>query len=101
MQSPLSADVRRLITERAPELQAYGTIRPLSHGLDSGRLGIVDDLNQLLADTMMLRDLYKKHHWQVVGPTFYPLHRRTEKVTPARPSDRGLGRVEAVLDLIL
>ena len=31
-------------------------------------------LNQVLADTMMLRDLYKKHHWQVSGPTFYQLH---------------------------
>ncbi|WP_258049093.1 Dps family protein [Hymenobacter sp. NBH84] len=31
-------------------------------------------LNQLLADTCSLRDMYKKHHWQVVGPTFYQLH---------------------------
>jgi starvation-inducible DNA-binding protein len=23
---------------------------------------------------MTLRDLYKKHHWQVSGPTFYQLH---------------------------
>ena len=28
----------------------------------------------LLVDTMTLRDLYKKHHWQVSGPTFYQLH---------------------------
>ena len=34
----------------------------------------VDNLNQLLADTMTLRDLYKKHHWQIAGPTFYQLH---------------------------
>src|SRR5712692_1387475 len=34
----------------------------------------LDNLNQLLADTMTLRDLYKKHHWQVAGPTFYQLH---------------------------
>jgi starvation-inducible DNA-binding protein len=34
----------------------------------------VVNLNQLLADTMTLRDLYKKHHWQVAGPTFYQLH---------------------------
>jgi starvation-inducible DNA-binding protein len=26
------------------------------------------------ADTMTLRDLDKKHHWQVAGPTFYQLH---------------------------
>ena len=31
-------------------------------------------MNQLLADTMALRDLYKKSHWQVAGPTFYQLH---------------------------
>jgi DNA-binding ferritin-like protein len=31
-------------------------------------------LNQILADTMTLRDMYKKHHWQVSGPTFYQLH---------------------------
>src|SRR5881397_2548533 len=34
----------------------------------------VENLNQLLADTMTLRDLYKKHHWQIAGPTFYQLH---------------------------
>jgi starvation-inducible DNA-binding protein len=34
----------------------------------------VENLNQLLADTISLRDLYKKHHWQVTGPTFYQLH---------------------------
>jgi starvation-inducible DNA-binding protein len=33
-----------------------------------------ENLNQLLADTMTLRDLYKKHHWQVAGHTFYQLH---------------------------
>jgi starvation-inducible DNA-binding protein len=34
----------------------------------------VDNLNQVLADTITLRDLYKKHHWQAAGPTFYQLH---------------------------
>ena len=28
----------------------------------------------MLADTETLRDLYKKSHWQVAGPTFYQLH---------------------------
>ena len=57
------------------ELQRYGTVvnRPLS--LDHKvRLTGVDSLNQILADTMTLRDMYKKHHWQVSGPTFYQLH---------------------------
>jgi starvation-inducible DNA-binding protein len=34
----------------------------------------VASLTQILADTMTLRDLYKKHHWQASGPTFYELH---------------------------
>jgi starvation-inducible DNA-binding protein len=34
----------------------------------------INNLNQLLADTMTLRDMYKKHHWQVAGATFYQLH---------------------------
>ena len=35
---------------------------------------MTEQLNVLLADTMTLRDLYKKSHWQVAGPTFYQLH---------------------------
>jgi starvation-inducible DNA-binding protein len=41
---------------------------------DSARKESVEALNQVLCDTMCLRDLYKKHHWQVSGPTFYSLH---------------------------
>lgn len=57
-------------------LQKYGTVsQRLPIGLDEKtRHGSVTSLNQLLADTMTLRDMYKKHHWQVVGPTFYQLH---------------------------
>src|SRR5208282_4400252 len=33
-----------------------------------------ENLNQILADTMTLRDMYKKHHWQVAGHTFYQIH---------------------------
>ena len=57
------------------EIQKYGTVinRPLS--LDHKvRLAGADGLNQILADSMTLRDMYKKHHWQVSGPTFYQLH---------------------------
>lgn len=71
--TPRSA--KPVLDQRAPELQAFGTITSLPNGLDTRKLGrIVEDLNQLLADTMTIRDLYKKHHWQVVGPTFYQLH---------------------------
>jgi starvation-inducible DNA-binding protein len=57
------------------ELQHYGTVVRLPIALDASICAAsVDNLNQLLADTMILRDLYKKHHWQVSGPTFYQLH---------------------------
>lgn len=36
-------------------------------------------LNQLLADSITLYNLYKKHHWQVTGPTFYQLHLLLDK----------------------
>ncbi len=56
--------------------QRFGTVsQRLPIGLDEQtRHSSVTMLNQLLADTMTLRDMYKKHHWQVVGPTFYQLH---------------------------
>jgi starvation-inducible DNA-binding protein len=56
--------------------QRYGTVsQRLPIGLDEKtRQESVTGLNQLLADTITLRDMYKKHHWQVVGPTFYQLH---------------------------
>jgi starvation-inducible DNA-binding protein len=61
--------------QRAPELQEYGTIARLPIGLeDSVCRQSVEDLNQVLADTITLRDLYKKSHWQVAGHTFYQLH---------------------------
>lgn len=41
---------------------------------DQVRFESVRVLTQLQADTMALRDLYKKHHWQVSGSTFYELH---------------------------
>ena len=56
--------------------QLYGTVsQRLPIGLsEPTRRESVHMLNQLLADTITLRDMYKKHHWQVVGPTFYQLH---------------------------
>jgi starvation-inducible DNA-binding protein len=63
------------IHQKAAEIQAFGTIAKLPIAL-SERVcqSSVERLNQILADTMTLRDLYKKHHWQVSGKTFYQLH---------------------------
>jgi starvation-inducible DNA-binding protein len=61
--------------QRAPEFQEYGTVVRLPIGLDEQVcLESVEALNQVLADTITLRDLYKKSHWQVAGHTFYQLH---------------------------
>src|SRR5258706_9471446 len=70
----LSAQPR--LHQRAAEIQDYGTV---SHMLpldleEPVRLEMTEQLNLLLADTMTLRDLYKKSHGQVAGPTFYQLH---------------------------
>ena len=57
------------------EIQPYGHLIRMPIALaESVRRQSVEHLNQLLADTMTLRDLYKKHHWQVSGPTFHQLH---------------------------
>ena len=73
-QTTLNAQPR--IHQRAREIQSYGSV---SHALpldldENVRLEMTEQLNLLLADTMTLRDLYKKSHWQVAGPTFYQLH---------------------------
>jgi starvation-inducible DNA-binding protein len=72
--SRLNAQPR--LHQRAREIQPYGTV---NHALpldleEPVRLEMTEQLNQLLADTITLRDLYKKSHWQVAGPTFYQLH---------------------------
>jgi starvation-inducible DNA-binding protein len=57
------------------EIQRFGSVRLLPIALateartESGQI-----LNAILADTMILYALYKKHHWLVAGPTFYQLH---------------------------
>jgi starvation-inducible DNA-binding protein len=60
---------------RAPEVQKYGTLRLLPIALSAqARQESVQLLNEILADSMILGAIYKKHHWLVAGPTFYQLH---------------------------
>jgi starvation-inducible DNA-binding protein len=64
-----------LLGQRGKEIQPFGKIIHMPIGLpEKARQQNVDALNQILADTITLRDLYKKHHWQVSGHTFYQLH---------------------------
>ena len=64
-----------LVHQDAHEIQPYGHLVKLLMALSGTACKqSVDNLNQILADTIALRDLYKKHHWQVAGPTFHQLH---------------------------
>jgi starvation-inducible DNA-binding protein len=61
--------------QNAHEIQPFGHLVRMPIALSEHTCQeSVANLNQLLADTITLRDLYKKHHWQVTGPTFYQLH---------------------------
>lgn len=61
--------------QRGKVTQAFGTVIDMPTALKAdARLDSVNTLNQVLADTITLRDMYKKHHWQVAGHTFYQLH---------------------------
>jgi len=83
--------------QRAAEIQAYGTVNhllPLELE-EPVRLEVAAQLNQLLADTMTLRDLYKKSHWQVAGPTFYQLHLLFDK-----HFDEQVGLVDSIAERI-
>lgn len=73
--SDTSDSVAPQLHQHAAVTQEFGTIVKLPNGLsESVCKTSVGLLNQTLADTMTLRDMYKKHHWQVVGPTFDQLH---------------------------
>jgi starvation-inducible DNA-binding protein len=80
MTKPIDADVvlkraQPLVHQHAAEIQPYGHLVHMPIALSENACKeSVENLNQLLADTITLRDLYKKHHWQVAGPTFYQLH---------------------------
>lgn len=76
---PVDAAEPRLATE-AREIQPFGRLTHVPLGLgEEVRAASVKALNQVLADTITLRDLYKKHHWQVSGATFYALHLLLDK----------------------
>jgi starvation-inducible DNA-binding protein len=61
--------------QHAHELQPYGHLVTMPIALSAVvSQESVTNLNQILADTITLRDMYKKHHWQIAGPTFYQLH---------------------------
>jgi starvation-inducible DNA-binding protein len=80
--TPKTLDADGIIARATPkahqtghEIQPFGRIVRMPLALpERACIESIENLNQVLADTIALRDLYKKHHWQVAGPTFYQLH---------------------------
>jgi starvation-inducible DNA-binding protein len=73
-------EAQPVLGQRGAEMQAFGTLARYPLGLsDQARRTAVELLNQVVADTIFLRDLYKKHHWQVSGSSFYSLHLLLDK----------------------
>ena len=67
--------VRAVGLPTSKEIQHFGTVARLPIALDASICAAsVGNLNQVLVDTKTLTDMYKKHHWQVSGPSFYQLH---------------------------
>ena len=74
-----------LLYQHGQTIQEYGTVRLLPIALaHAARVQSCQLLNQILADTMILYSLYKKHHWQMRGPTFYQLHLLLDKHADAQ-----------------
>ena len=69
-----------LLHQHGGEVQRFGELRLLPIALayearaESGQL-----LNHILADSIILYSLYKKHHWLVRGHTFHQLHLLLDK----------------------
>ena len=78
--TPAASEAQPQYNVEYREIQAYGTLKNLPLALeDNARKQSVETLNQVLVDTMTLRDMYKKHHWQMSGATFYQLHLLLDK----------------------
>lgn len=78
--SSVLPDLHQQSQTGSAETQRYGEVVKRPHGLqDKVATKSVGLLNQALADTITLRDMYKKHHWQVTGPTFNELHLMYDK----------------------
>lgn len=69
-----------LLHQKGVEIQKFGSLRELPIALDISIRGkSCELLNQVLADTIIIYHLYKKHHWLMRGETFYQLHLLLDK----------------------
>jgi starvation-inducible DNA-binding protein len=70
-----SSEAQPVLHVTRREIQRFGTVVDLPIALEEkARLESCEALNKILADSMILFNLYKKYHWLVAGHTFYQLH---------------------------
>lgn len=75
-----AVEAQPVLRQRGKEIQPFGTLVEYPLALAAKpRAESIKALNQILSDTLVLRDMYKKHHWQVSGATFYSLHLLLDK----------------------
>jgi starvation-inducible DNA-binding protein len=69
-----------LLHQHGIEVQEFGTLRLLPIALaHEAKVESCQLLNHVLADSIILYSLYKKHHWLMRGHTFYQLHLLLDK----------------------
>ena len=69
-----------LLHQHGHEIQQYGRLQEMPIALNAdARSESCTLVNQILADTIILYSLYKKHHWMMRGHTFYQLHLLLDK----------------------
>jgi starvation-inducible DNA-binding protein len=77
---PVGAYGQALHHQHGVEVQKFGALRALPIVLGSEtRAASCAQLNQILADSIVLCSLYKRHHWLVLAQNFYQLHLLLDK----------------------
>jgi starvation-inducible DNA-binding protein len=74
------AESQPRLHQTSPEVQTFDQLRDMPVGLSPDvRAEMARLINQVLSDTRILHDLYKKTHWLMRGRTFYQLHLLMDK----------------------
>ncbi len=77
---PADGESQPRLHQHSREVQRFDQLANMPIGLSSDvRAEMGKRLNQVLADTRVLYDLYKKTHWLMRGRTFYQLHLLMDK----------------------
>jgi len=75
-----SEESQPVLHQYGHEVQPFDQLRDFPLGLTAEvRSEAASLLNNVLSNTRILHDLYKKSHWAMRGPTFYALHLLMDK----------------------